>query len=106
MFANFPLVRLAWHLNFKFKLNLMIEFKGDMLREAISKKTEVGLQAESVIASGKFVSDEIVVNLINENMDKPDCANGFLLDGFPRTLVQAQKVNKKLTSNNTFKKCF
>ena len=64
-----------------------------MLREAIAKKTEVGLQAESVIASGKFVSDEIVVNLIKENLDKPDCANGFLLDGFPRTLVQAEKVN-------------
>ena len=45
-----------------------------MLREAIAKKTEVGLQAESVIASGKFVSDEIVVNLIKENLDKPDCA--------------------------------
>jgi adenylate kinase len=73
-----------------------------MLREAIAKKTEVGLQAESVIASGKFVSDEIVVNLIKENLDKPDCANGFLLDGFPRTLVQAEKVKKK--NNIRFRK--
>jgi adenylate kinase len=75
-----------------------------MLREAIAKKTEVGLQAESVIASGKFVSDEIVVNLIKENLDKPDCANGFLLDGFPRTLVQAEKVKKDNIRFRT-KKC-
>ena len=66
-----------------------------MLREAIAKKTEVGVQAESVLASGKFVSDEIVVDLIRENMDKPACSNGFLLDGFPRTLVQAEKVKIK-----------
>lgn len=65
---------------------------GDMLREAITNQTEVGKQVKSVMASGGLVSDEIVVNLINENLDKPECKNGFLLDGFPRTIVQAEKV--------------
>ena len=65
---------------------------GDMLREAITNQTEVGKQVKSVMAAGGLVSDEIVVNLINENLDKPECKNGFLLDGFPRTIVQAEKV--------------
>jgi len=69
---------------------------GDMLREAITKQTEIGLEAKAVIASGKLVSDEIVVNLIRENMDKPACKNGFLLDGFPRTQVQAEKLDNLL----------
>ncbi len=70
-----------------FKISL-----GDMLREAIAKKTEIGLQAKSVIEAGKLVSDEIVTKLISDNLDKPECKNGFLLDGFPRTQVQAEKV--------------
>ena len=63
-----------------------------MLREAVAKQTEIGKQAKAVMESGAYVSDEIVVNLVNENLDKPECKNGFLLDGFPRTLVQAEKV--------------
>jgi adenylate kinase len=63
-----------------------------MLRDAVSKKTEVGLQAKSVMDAGGLVSDDIVVNLINENLDKQECKNGFLLDGFPRTIGQANKV--------------
>jgi adenylate kinase len=63
-----------------------------MLRDAIAKKTEIGLQAKSVIESGKLVSDEIVTKLISDNLDKPECKNGFLLDGFPRTQIQAEKV--------------
>ena len=66
-----------------------------MLREAVAKQTEIGKQAKAVMESGAFVSDEIVVNLVNENLDKPECKNGFLLDGFPRTLVQAEKVQEK-----------
>lgn len=69
---------------------------GDMLREAITNQTEVGKQVKSVMASGGLVSDEIVVNLINENLDKPECKNGFLLDGFPRTIVQAEKLDELL----------
>lgn len=63
-----------------------------MLRDAISKGTELGKQAKSIVASGGLVSDDLVVNLIKENLDKPECKNGFLLDGFPRTIGQAEKV--------------
>lgn len=73
---------------------------GDMLRAAITAKTQVGLDAKKVMDEGKLVSDEIVVNLVNENLDKPECANGFLLDGFPRTIVQAEKLDTLLETRN------
>ena len=63
-----------------------------MLRDAVHRQTDVGKAAKSVMDAGGLVSDEIVVNLINENLDKKECKNGFLLDGFPRTLMQASKV--------------
>jgi adenylate kinase len=69
---------------------------GDMLREAITKGTELGLQAKSIVASGGLVSDDLVVNLIRENLDKPECLKGFLLDGFPRTIGQAEKLDHLL----------
>ena len=69
---------------------------GDMLREAISKGTELGIQAKSIVASGGLVSDDLVVNLIKENLDKPECKKGFLLDGFPRTIGQAEKLDNLL----------
>jgi len=69
---------------------------GDMLREAVANKTDVGKKADSVMKAGGLVSDEIVVNLINENLDKPACKNGFLLDGFPRTIGQAEKLDDLL----------
>lgn len=64
-----------------------------MIREAIANETDVGKQVKSVYSVGGLVSDEIVVNLVNENLNRPQCKNGFLLDGFPRTQVQAEKVS-------------
>ena len=63
-----------------------------MIREAMTNETEVGKQMKPIYAAGGLISDDIVVNLVNENLDKPECKNGFLLDGFPRTQVQAEKV--------------
>lgn len=66
---------------------------GDMLREAVSKGTEMGKQAKAVMDAGKLVSDEIVVGIIEEALKNPECAKGFILDGFPRTVPQAKKLD-------------
>ncbi|CAF0908461.1 unnamed protein product [Brachionus calyciflorus] len=73
---------------------------GDMIRDAISKETEVGKEMKSVYAAGGLISDDIVVNLVNENLNKEECKNGFLLDGFPRTQVQAEKLDELLEGRN------
>ncbi|KAJ3337499.1 Adenylate kinase 2 [Gonapodya sp. JEL0774] len=71
---------------------------GDMLRAAVKEGTPVGLKAKKIMEEGKLVSDEIVISLIDDNLDRPDCANGFILDGFPRTVVQAEKLDQMLTA--------
>ena len=71
---------------------------GDMLRAAVKAGTPTGLEADKVMKAGGLVSDEIVINLINENMDSPECERGVLLDGFPRTVVQAEKLDSMLAS--------
>lgn len=66
---------------------------GDMFREAIASGSELGNKIKDVINSGNLVSDELTCELVKERLSKPDCANGYLLDGFPRTIAQAEALN-------------
>ncbi|HEY9238366.1 MAG TPA: adenylate kinase [Burkholderiaceae bacterium] len=65
---------------------------GDMLRAAVKAGTEMGLAAKKVMDAGGLVSDDIIIGLVKERIAQPDCANGFLFDGFPRTIVQADAM--------------
>jgi adenylate kinase len=67
---------------------------GDMLRAAVKAGTPLGLQAKSVMDAGGLVSDELIINLVKERIAQPDCANGFLFDGFPRTIPQAEAMKQ------------
>lgn len=66
---------------------------GDMLREAVADGTALGLQAAPIMASGGLVSDDLMIGIINDRLAKPDAQAGFILDGFPRTIVQAEKLD-------------
>ena len=65
---------------------------GDMLREAVKAGTELGLRAKEVMDKGELVTDEIIIGLVKDRIAEPDCANGFLFDGFPRTIPQAEAM--------------
>lgn len=70
---------------------------GDMLRSAVAAGTLVGKQAKAVMDAGKLVSDQIVNDIVSERIDEADCARGFILDGYPRTLIQADAVEAMLS---------
>lgn len=69
---------------------------GDMLREAVRNKTEVGTKAKGYLDRGALVPDQVIVDVMRERIEKPDCADGFILDGFPRTIGQAEALQKLL----------
>lgn len=70
---------------------------GDMLRAAVAAKTPLGIEAKKAMDAGALVTDDIVIGLIQEATQAPECAKGFILDGFPRTVVQAQKLDEMLS---------
>ena len=65
---------------------------GDMLRDNVARQTPLGKEAKKIMDNGELVADDIILGMINERLQQPDCANGCLFDGFPRTLVQAEKL--------------
>ena len=73
---------------------------GDMLRSAVSSGSEVGLKAKNIMESGGLVSDQIVLSIVEQRIAKDDCEKGFILDGFPRTVNQAEKLDSLLSTNN------
>lgn len=67
---------------------------GDMLREAVKKGTPLGKQANEYMTSGRLVPDEVIIGVVKERIAQPDCAKGVLLDGFPRTIAQAERLDR------------
>ena len=82
------------------KFDLIQISTGDILREAVKRKTELGKKVESIMANGDLVPDEIIFSLISDRLNDKDIKNGFIFDGFPRNLNQAQKLNEIIHDKN------
>ncbi|MCM3588517.1 adenylate kinase [Mesobacillus maritimus] len=82
------------------KYNIPHISTGDMFRAAIKEGTELGLQAKSFMDQGALVPDEVTIGIVRERLSKPDCEKGFLLDGFPRTVAQAEALETMLADLN------
>src|ERR671938_1478592 len=78
------------------KYNIVQLSTGDMLRAAVAASTPVGLKAKDIMARGELVPDDIVVAIVADRIDEPDARNGFILDGFPRTVAQAEALERML----------
>ena len=76
------------------KLGIPTISTGNILRAAVKNGTPVGLQAKSYMDAGKLVPDEVIIGIVAERLAEPDCANGFILDGVPRTIAQAEALEK------------
>ena len=76
------------------KLNIPTISTGNIIREALRTGTEMGLKAKSYMDAGKLVPDEVVIGIVEERLQQDDCKNGFILDGFPRTIPQAEALDK------------
>ncbi len=81
-------------------LNIVQLSTGEMLRTAVAEGTEVGKKAKPIMERGDLVPDDIVVGIIDERFGAPDCANGFILDGFPRNTAQAEALDKVLAARD------
>ena len=77
------------------KFNIPQVSTGDMLRAAVNTGTSIGIEAKKTIDAGNLVSDEIIIALVKERIESPDCKNGYLLDGFPRTITQANALKQQ-----------
>ena len=82
------------------KLGLVHVSSGDLFRENLGKKTELGILAKSYMDKGELVPDEVTIKMVIDRLARPDCVKGVILDGFPRTLAQAQALDKALSEQN------
>ena len=82
------------------KYNIPQISTGDLLREEIKSGSEIGAEIKNIMSTGQFVSDDLVVSLVSKKIDSPECENGFILDGFPRNISQANNLDRMFEEKN------